>query len=151
MFQPTYVPETIHLDILIKDMQVQHNHMVIVVNEFGVPSGIVTMEDILEELVGEIWDESDEEIDNFIQVEENTYKVLSSTSTEDFFEFFELDVDEESEATTVNGWLMEKSENIPDIGYTFEYKNLTVTVTDADELMTTELLVKVSKDKTEEE
>ncbi len=151
MFQPTYVPETIHLDVLIKDMQLQHNHMVIVVNEFGVPSGIVTMEDILEELVGEIWDESDEEIDNFILVEENTYKVLSTTSTEDFFEFFELDPDEESEATTVNGWLVEKSENIPDVGYTFEYKNLTVTVTDADELMTNELLVKVLKEEEAEE
>ncbi len=151
MFQPTYVPETIHLDVLIKDMQLQHNHMVIVVNEFGIPSGIVTMEDILEELVGEIWDESDEEIDNFIEIEENTYKVLSTTSLEDFFEFFDLDADEESEATTVNGWLVEKSENIPDVGYTFEYKNLTVTVTDADELMTTELLVKVSKEETEEE
>lgn len=152
MFQPSYVPETIHLDVLIKDMQVQHNHMVIVVNEYGVPSGIVTMEDILEELVGEIWDESDEEFDNFTKVDENTYKVLSTTSTEDFFEFFDLDPDEKSEATTVNGWLMEKSENIPDVGYTFEYGKLNVKVTAADEMMTTELLVTVSeKEENEEE
>ena len=61
MFEPTFVPETMHLDLLFNDMQKQHNHIVVVVNEYGVPSGIVTMEDILEELVGEIWDETDEE------------------------------------------------------------------------------------------
>lgn len=143
MFQPTYVPETMHLDLLFKEMQVQHNHIVIVVNEFGVPSGIVTMEDILEELVGEIWDESDEEIENISEVDEATYRVLSSTSTEDFFDFFDLEPDEETEATTVNGWLIEIYGNIPEEGYTFEYKNLNVTVTKADDLMTHEIIVKV--------
>lgn len=150
VFQPTYVPETIHLDVLFKDMQLQHNHMVIVVNEFGTPSGIVTMEDIIEELVGEIWDESDEAIENFIKISDEEYRVLSSTSMEDFFEFFELEPDEESEATTVNGWMLEKSENIPDEGYSFEYENITATVTKADDLMTHEIVVKI-KEKVEED
>ncbi len=145
MFQPTYVPETMHLDLLFKDMQSQHNHIVMVVNEFGVPSGIVTMEDILEELVGEIWDESDEEVDNISKIDDSTYKVLCSTSTEDFFEFFELEPDEESEATTVNGWLIECYGNIPDEGYSFEYENLTIAVTNADDLMTHEVIVTVKE------
>ncbi len=150
VFQPSYVPETIHLDILFKDMQKQHNHMVIVVNEFGTPSGIVTMEDIIEELVGEIWDESDEAIENFVKINDREYRVLSTTSVEDFFEFFDLEPDEDSEATTVNGWMLEKSENIPDEGYSFEYEKIIATVTKADDLMTHEIVVTI-KEKIEEE
>ena len=69
---------------------------------------------------------------------------------EDFFEFFDLEADEESEATTVNGWMLEKSENIPDEGYSFEYENIVATVTKADDLMTHEIVVKI-KEKIEEE
>ncbi len=151
MFEPTFVPETMHLDLLFKEMQTEHNHIVVVVSEYGIPSGIVTMEDILEELVGEIWDESDEAVENINKINDNTYRVLCTTSTEDFFEFFELEPDEESEATTVNGWLIEKSENIPESGYTFEYENLVITVVSADELMTHEITVEVREIAEEEE
>ncbi|MBQ2890130.1 MAG: HlyC/CorC family transporter [Clostridia bacterium] len=150
MVSPSYVPETIHLDVLFKDMQTEHIHMVVVVNEFGVPSGVVTMEDIIEELVGEIWDERDEEIDNIVQISDNLYTVLSTTSTEDFYEFFDLTPDEESEATTVNGWLTEHSENIPDVGFVFEYENVVMTVTKANDLMAQEISVEI-KEKIEEE
>ena len=151
MVSPSYVPETIHLDVLFKDMQTEHIHMVVVVNEFGVPSGVVTMEDIIEELVGEIWDERDEEVDNIVKVSDNLYTVLSTTSTEDFYEFFELTPDEESEATTVNGWLTEHSENIPDVGFVFEYENVVMTVTKADDLMTQEISVEIKEKIAEEE
>ncbi len=151
MVSPSYVPETIHLDVLFKDMQTEHIHMVVVVNEFGVPSGVVTMEDIIEELVGEIWDERDEEIDNIVKVSDNLYTVLSTTSTEDFYEFFDLTPDEESEATTVNGWLTEHSENIPDVGFVFEYENVIMTVTKADDLMTQEISVEIKEEISEEE
>ncbi len=150
MFEPTFVPETMHLDLLFKEMQTEHNHIVVVVSEYGIPSGIVTMEDILEELVGEIWDELDEAVENINRINDNTYKVLCTTSTEDFFEFFDLEPDEESEATTVNGWLIEKSENIPESGYTFEYENLAIKVVSADELMTHEIIVEVKKPVEEE-
>lgn len=143
---PVYVPETMHLDFLLKNMQRQHNHLVIVVNEFGLPSGIVTMEDIIEELVGEIWDESDEEVEKIISLGGADYSVATAISTEDFFEFFNLDSDEESEAATLNGWISEKCEKIPDAGYEFEYENLDITVTEADELMTHKIRVTV-KDK----
>lgn len=145
MFAPVYVPESMHLDNLIKDMQTDHNHIVMVVNEFGVLAGIVTMEDILEEIVGEIWDESDDEITEITKNPDNSFTVLSGTSTEDFFEFFDVPVDEETEATTVNGWLIEKCEAIPEVGYSFDYDKLTITVAEADEVMTHSVTVRVNE------
>ena len=143
MFQPTFVPETAHLDALFKDMQKEHNHIVVVVNEYGETAGIVTMEDILEEIVGDIWDESDEEVDDFTPLGDDLYSVRCSANIEDFFEFFNLEPDEETEVTTVNGWIIEKTGVIPEVGDSFDYEHLTITVTKADDLMTHEITVKV--------
>ena len=152
LHQPEYVPETVSLDSLFKDMQKTHTHMVIVVNEYGETAGIVTMEDILEELVGEIWDERDEEITEFSKIGENTYRVLSTASIEDFKEFFSIDDDElETDSTTVNGWLTEMAGSIPETGYKLEYKNLCITVTNADDIMTHEITVEVKNESCETE
>lgn len=152
LHQPEYVPETVSLDSLFKDMQKTHTHMVIVVNEYGETAGIVTMEDILEELVGEIWDERDEEITEFSKIGENTYRVLSTASIEDFKEFFSIDDDElKTDSTTVNGWLTEMAGSIPETGYKLEYKNLCITVTKADDIMTHEITVEVKNESCETE
>lgn len=145
MFQPVFVPETAHLDVLFKDMQKEHNHIVVVVNEYGETAGIVTMEDILEEIVGEIWDERDEEIQDFVKLSDDTYRVLCSASIEDFFEFFSVDGPEDTETSTVNGWLTELTGDIPEEGYTCDYENLNITVVKADELMAHEVIVKVNE------
>ena len=136
-----FVPETIHLDALFRDMQRDQRHMVIVVNEYGHVSGLVTMEDILEQLVGEIWDEQDVATEDIVSVDEQTWRVRSAISIDEFFEFFELDANEDIVSTTVNGWLTEVCGNIPEVGYAFDYENLTVTVTKADGVMTHEVLV----------
>ena len=141
MHQPVFVPESIHIDTLLKSMQTEHNHIVVVVNEYGETSGIVTIEDILEELVGEIWDELDEAVENIVKTKDNTYSVLCTAPIEEFFEFFGLEPDEETEATTVNGWLTELCGNIPDEGQKIEYKNLSITVTHANDTMALEISV----------
>ncbi len=145
---PVFVPETVSLDVLFKDMQTDHNHLAVVVNEYGETSGIVTMEDILEEIVGEIWDERDEEIDEFKKMGDNTYKVLCTASLEDFREYFKLEDEEQLDVSTVNGWITEITGIIPEVNFSFDYKNLTVTITKADQFMTHEIKVVVHPDET---
>ncbi len=149
LLSPEFVPETIHLDSLFKDMQSTHTHMVIVVNEYGLTSGILTMEDILEEIVGEIWDEQDEAIELFTSIGRNTYRVSSSVSIDEFFEFFGLSQNEDISSTTVNGWLTEACGNIPEIGYTFDYEHLSLEVIEADDLMTCKIIVTVKSNEKE--
>jgi len=143
LITPEFVPETVHLDALFKKMQENHIHMVLVVNEYGYTSGIVTMEDIIEELVGEIWDEQDVAVETIVALSEDTYRVVSGVSIDEFFEYFSLEKSEEIESTTVNGWISEVCGTIPEVGFVFTYENLTVTVTAADEQMTHEISVKV--------
>ena len=108
------------------------------------------MEDILEEIVGEIWDECDEAVEDFVSLSENIYRVLCSANIENFFEFFSLEPSEETEATTVNGWIIEQIGSIPEQGASFDYENLSITVTKADDLMAHEISVEV-KEKVEED
>jgi CBS domain containing-hemolysin-like protein len=141
--KPVYVPETAPLDALFKDMQENHLHIVIVIDEYGDTAGLVTMEDILEEIVGEIWDEQDEEFSNIEKIDECSYKVLTNVTIDEFFAFFELDFDDEIESTTVNGWIAERCGAIPEKDFSFDYENITVTVTKADELRSYEIVVSV--------
>ena len=139
--QPVFVPETAKLDMVFKNMQESHNHLVVVVNEYGETSGIVSMEDILVEIVGEIWDETDEEVAEFVETDSDTVKILCTAPVEDFFEYFALEP-EQTDATTINGWITERLGKIPETNYSFEYKSLEITVTDANEFMAKEIAVK---------
>lgn len=149
--QPVFVPESVNLDRLFKDMQKDRFHMAIVVNEYGEASGIVTMEDILEELVGEIWDELDEEVEQFTKIDDNNYRVMTNVLVDEFWEYFELETEIETEATTINGLITEMTGTIPEIGYTFDIENLNIIVTKANDLMTEEIFVKVLPKKEDDE
>lgn len=122
----TVSPDT-KISKLLRILQKNKTHLAVVVDEFGGTEGIVTLEDILEELVGEIWDEHDEVSVDIEKVSDNEYIVDGSASVEDFFEYFNI-FEEEQEITTVNGWIMLQTDKIPEKGDRFSYKNLDVQV-----------------------
>ena len=141
--EPVFVPVTKRLDALFDEMRKTHTHIVVLVDEYGLTLGIVTMEDILEELVGEIWDESDEEIESFIKESDTTYRVKTNVSVEAFFEYFNLPQDDNIESATVNGWIIENREDIPNEGYSFSYDKLVITVTKMENTKTQEIKVEI--------
>lgn len=130
MKEPVYVPQSVKISDLLKVLQKHKAHIAVVSDEYGGTLGIVTMEDILEELVGEIWDEHDEVVESFRKVGENTYRVLCSTDLDKLDRFFHLDV--ESDCTSISGWVMEQLGRIPKEGDSFDYEDLHVTVTSTD-------------------
>jgi len=135
-----FVPQSMDIGDLFNLLKKEKSHMAIVVDEHGGTDGIVTMEDILEELMGEIWDESDKVVEPFVQLAENTYKVVCSVDTHEFFEYFNL-ADTEKLPATINGWIMYRLGKIPEQGDTFEYKNLTVTVSKAERKRALECII----------
>lgn len=127
----TVSPDT-KISKVMRLLQKSKTHLAVVVDEFGGTEGIVTLEDIIEELVGEIWDEHDEVQIDIEQIEDNKYIVYGSASLDKLFEFFDLPENDESEVTTVNGWVMENTEKIPEVNDTFDYDKLTATVLTVD-------------------
>ena len=125
-----FVAKTQPVNELMKDLQEKQLHMAVVTDEFGSTAGIVTLEDILEEIVGEIWDEHDEIIEEIKKVEDNEYIVSGRANIENFFS--ELDIDEEIESVTVGGWAMEVLGKIPEVGDSFEEYGLLVEILEMD-------------------
>ena len=120
--------EHMKISVLLRTLQKQKVHMATVLDEYGGTLGIVTLEDILEELVGEIWDEHDEVVNYFTKVDDVTYLVDGNAELTDFCELFEQEEDEEWDSNTVSGWVIERYGEIPPIGASFDYNNLEVTV-----------------------
>lgn len=115
---------------LLRLLQGSKTHMAIVIDEFGGTAGIVTLEDILEELVGEIWDEHDEVVEEFKKNPDGSYLVSCSADLEDMFEL--LGLSEEVDTSTVSGWVIDELGGVPKVGDNFTYENLRVTVTRTD-------------------
>ncbi len=138
---------------LLKYFQETKCHMVVVSDEFGGTAGIVTLEDVLESLVGEIYDEHDEVVEDIVEISENKYKIMGSTAIDKFLEFFEIDEEiEDSDITTFSGFVAHNLGEIPDEA-TFEYKNLkiTITETDSNRLVSAEVEVFPKEEEEEEE
>ena len=125
-----FVSDSIKISKLIKHLQKSQAHMAVVTDEYGGTVGIVTMEDILEELVGEIWDEHDDVVEDMECIGENEYLALGSADVEELFEKFGMKY--ESEQNTINGWAMEQLEKMPEIGDQFEDSGFHVTVKELD-------------------
>ena len=146
---PVYIPLSMKISDILKLLQKNKSHIAVVVDEYGGTMGIITMEDILEELVGEIWDEHDEVVEDFVKLDEQTYKVLCTMDLDKMFKYF--DISDESDSATVGGWVLEKFGYFPKIGEEFEFANITVKVLDADDQRVNEITVTLRKEEEEEE
>ncbi len=127
---PMFIHKGERIDALLRELQTNKSHLAVVLDEYGGTLGIVTMEDILEELVGDIWDEHDEVVEDYKEIAENTFRVDCSESLDEFREFFDIEI--ESDSITINGWIMEALDKIPACGDKFSFENLDITVTETD-------------------
>ncbi|MCI5900174.1 MAG: hemolysin family protein [Lachnospiraceae bacterium] len=148
LHQPIFVNANTKISRLMQKLQSTHNHISILVDEYGGTVGIVTLEDIIEELVGEIWDERDEETKEIVKISENSYRVAGWANLDELFELLNIDTD--LDFVTVNGWVLDCFEGIPKVGDTFEYKNLKVSVKKATQKRVTEVVIEVEDPKEEE-
>lgn len=142
LMPPRFVHASTHINRILLDMQREHAHMAVVVDDYGGVIGIITLEDILEELVGEIWDESDEVIENIRERSDGSYDINGSTRLSDMCESIGCSID--SEADTVGGWVTEMLGGIPASGESFECGGMLVTVEATDERRVLEVNVNVS-------
>lgn len=128
---PMFIHKSERISDILKTLQGNKSHIAIVVDEYGGTLGIVTMEDILEELVGDIWDEHDEVTETFKELSEDIFTVDCTVNFDEFCDFFDLP-DIETDSVSLGGWVIEMVGTIPEGGESFDYENITVTVTDID-------------------
>ena len=126
---------------LLRILQKNKAHMAVVVDEYGGTEGIATLEDIVEELVGEIWDEHDEVIETFRKQEDGSYLIACSADLDDMYDLFQ--VKGECDAATVSGWVMEQVGRVPEVGDHFQAEGLDVTVTRVEHRRVLEIQVRV--------
>ena len=143
-----FVAGSMKISQLLKRLQIGKTHIAIIVDEYGGTSGLVTMEDIIEELVGEIYDEHDaEQLQDIVQQQDGSYRVLCGTNLDKMFDYF--DVEEDIDATTVNGWVVLQLDKLPNAGDTFtyeaDYKRFDVKVTKADQRKALEINMVVTE------
>lgn len=124
--QPMFVMKHKLVNELLKEFQTSKQHFAVVADEFGSVAGIVTMEDILEEIVGEIWDEYDEIHEDVKKVSENVYIVSGKANIDKVLEIF--DIEKDIEPVTVNGWISEELKTLPSRGAKLQYENLKIEV-----------------------
>ncbi|MBQ3295191.1 MAG: HlyC/CorC family transporter [Erysipelotrichaceae bacterium] len=144
-----YTSPQVKISSLLKQFQTSKSHMAIVVDEYGGTQGIITMEDILEELVGEIYDEHDRVIEYYKKLDDNTYLVKADEDIDEMFDHFAIENDEDYEFNTVSAWVIDILDKIPVKGDSFDFKNMHVEVTDADSKKVNE--IKITFKKQEEE
>lgn len=147
-----YTGENVKISTLLKQLQMAKLHLAIVLDEYGGTQGIITMEDIVEELVGEIWDEHDTVKEYYQKIDENTYLVKCDADFEDMMERFGVEpVDDGYEFNTVSGWVVHEREGIPRVGDSFDYENLHVQVTRADQRKAEQIKVTILPKTTEDD
>lgn len=142
-----FVMQNEKISSLLKKLQKEKSHIAVVLDEYGGTFGIVTMEDILEELVGEIWDEHDEVSEFFKKLDETTYSVDTAVDFEDFCDFFHIA--DNTEMVSLSGWVAERLGKVPEKNDSFTYGSVAVTIAEVDSHRTERIIVRVLPQKTQ--
>ena len=150
---PLFIHQTEKINDLLKLLQSKKSHIAIVIDEYGGTLGIVTMEDILEELVGDIWDDTDVIITECVATGDNTYEVIGDMNIDDCFDEIDFVKPETftCEYSTIGGWAIEMLDADPHVGDSFRYENLFVIVANMEEERVTKLTILVEQKNDEEE
>ena len=134
LLKPVYIPKTMKLHDIMYEFRKSQTHMAIVMDEYGGTAGIVTMEDVLEELVGEIWDENDDIVSEWQKITDTRYECAGDMNLSEFLDELDLDEDElDSDCATVGGWATEEIGAMPVEFDAFDYKHITVVVKQVNE------------------
>lgn len=152
MMEPRFVHKTMPISDVLEIMKKEKCHLVIVTDEYGGTMGMLTMEDVMEQLVGEIWDEKDDIEQELVELPGDRFEVDGGMRIPDFFD--EMDIDDrdfEDDNATMGGWAVEMLEHYPKPGDKFDYKNVTLTVNEVDGMRVTSLLAKVNPEEEPEE
>ena len=129
-----FIAKNKKIDVLLRELQQKKLHIAVVLDEYGGTKGIVTLEDILEELVGEIWDEHDDIVEDMKKMSENEYVISGAANIEKVLEELEKEhhYEDVSDAVTVSGWVMEIMGKIPEKGDSFQYRDFQGTILEMD-------------------
>ena len=147
-----YTSPNTQISTCMKQLQTAKLHMAVVLDEYGGTEGIITLEDIIEELVGEIWDEHDIVEDFYTKIDDYTWMVKGDAEIDDLIDRFDVEEeDEEFDFITVSGWAISELHHIPKVNEEFTYKNLHVTITKADQRKVLEVKVEIKKEMEDEE
>ena len=134
LLEPVYIPKTMKLHDIMDEFRTHQTHMVIVADEYGGIMGVVTMEDVLEQLVGEIWDENDEIVSDWQELGKHRWECSGDMNLTEFFDNLDLDdEDVESDCATVGGWATENIGTMPVAFDAFDYLQFTILVKHVDE------------------
>lgn len=152
LMPPCYVYKTTKLPVVLNQLRRAKQHLAVVTDEYGGTLGVVSMEDVLEQIVGEIWDETDTVEQEIVQRSEGEYELDGSMILSDMAELLELREDDmEAESDTVGGWTIERFGSFPRVGDSFDYENISLTVLEmSDGRRVDKVLVKVRPAETEE-
>ena len=139
-----YVYKTMKLPAVLSELRRAKQHLAVVVDEYGGTLGVLSMEDVLEQLVGEIWDETDEVEEEIVERPDGRFELDGDMVISDFIELMELNEEDfDFESDTVGGWTIEMFGSFPKVGDSFEFENFTVTVLQMDGLRVEKVLVQV--------
>jgi len=134
LLEPVFIPKSMKLDAIMNEFRTSQTHMAVVADEYGGIAGIVTMEDVLEQLVGEIWDENDDIVNDWQQITPDRYEARGDMNLSDFFDELDLDEDEiDTDCATVGGWATENIGTMPVPFDAFDYLHYTILVMQVDD------------------